>query len=167
MAIEPRNPAGVFPQLNIMIVDHLFGAFPRVVFICAVEIDSFDVMAVAANKICSIVRHNGTPLLGGSMQHSLSPITAEGLAVMETVCSGFVFRTRPDTPTIPWMQLTSTFAPCSTSFGRGTCPAARQLATKHAADTETRPPAWSERGRKAERRTGTSSMSVITGPNRK
>ena len=106
MAVKPRNPAGVFPQLNIMIVDHLFGSFTRVVVVCAVEINSFDVMAVTANKICSIMRQNVTPLLGGSMQHSLSPITTEGRAMMETVCSGFVFRTRPDTPTILWMQPT-------------------------------------------------------------
>jgi hypothetical protein len=77
--IKPRNPAGVFPQLNIVTVDHLFGAFLRLVVVSAVEIDSFNGMAVTANEVCSIVRHNRRSLeLGGSMQHSLSPITAEG-----------------------------------------------------------------------------------------
>jgi hypothetical protein len=78
-AIKPRNPAGVFPQLDIMTVDHLLGAFPCVVVVSAVEVDSFNGMAVTANEVCSIVRHNRRSLeLGGSMQHSLSPITAEG-----------------------------------------------------------------------------------------
>src|ERR1700678_2000150 len=57
-AIEPRNPAGVFPQLDIVTVDHLFGVFLRIVVISAVEIHSFDMMAVAVNKKCSILRHN-------------------------------------------------------------------------------------------------------------
>jgi hypothetical protein len=57
-AIKPRNPAGVFPQLNVVTVDHLFGAFLCVVIVSAVDIHSFDMMAVAVNKICSIVRHN-------------------------------------------------------------------------------------------------------------
>jgi hypothetical protein len=56
-AIKPRNPSGMFPQLNIVTVDHLFGAFLRVVVVSAVEIHSFDMLAVAVNKICSIVRH--------------------------------------------------------------------------------------------------------------
>jgi hypothetical protein len=51
LAIKPRNPAGVFPQLNVMTIDHLFGAFPRVVVVSAVETHSFDMMAVAVNKI--------------------------------------------------------------------------------------------------------------------
>ena len=57
-AIKPRNPAGVFPQLNIMAIDHLFGAFPRVVVVSAVEIHGFDTMTAAVNKICSIVCHD-------------------------------------------------------------------------------------------------------------
>jgi len=63
MAIKPRNSAGVFPQLNIMTVNHLFGVLPRVVVVRAVEIDSFDVMAVVANEICSIVRHSRCSLV--------------------------------------------------------------------------------------------------------
>lgn len=61
-----------------MTVDQLFGAFPRVVVVSAVEIYSFDMMAVTVNKIRSIVRHTGTFLLGGSIQHSLSPISTDG-----------------------------------------------------------------------------------------
>jgi hypothetical protein len=32
-----------------MTVDHLFGAFPRVVIVSAVDVHSFDMMAVAVN----------------------------------------------------------------------------------------------------------------------
>jgi hypothetical protein len=52
------NPAGVFPQLDIMTVDHLLGAFLCVVVVSAVEVDSFNGMAVTANEVYSIVRHN-------------------------------------------------------------------------------------------------------------
>jgi hypothetical protein len=55
---KPCNPAGVFPQLNIMTVGHLLGAFPCGVVVSAVEVDSFNGMAVTANEVCSIVRHN-------------------------------------------------------------------------------------------------------------
>jgi hypothetical protein len=47
----------VFPQFNVMTVDHLLGAFPCGVVVSEVEIDSFFGMAVASNKVCSIVRH--------------------------------------------------------------------------------------------------------------
>ena len=57
LAGKPRNPAGVFPQFNAMTIGHLLGSFPCGVVVSAVEVDSFDGMAVTSNKVCSIVRH--------------------------------------------------------------------------------------------------------------
>jgi len=91
-----------------MTVDHLFSAFPRVVIVSAVDIHSFDMMAVAVNKICSIGRHDRYFLV--RREYAALPVTdnyrRDG-AMMETVCLIFMFRTRPDTPTVDGMIISA------------------------------------------------------------
>jgi hypothetical protein len=53
--VELRNSAGVLPQLDISTVGHLLSTFLRRVVIDALEVDSFNVMAVRGDKIRSIV----------------------------------------------------------------------------------------------------------------
>jgi predicted phage tail protein len=54
-AVKLRNSAGVLPQLDITTVGHLLGAFLRRVVVDALEVDSFNVMAVTGDKIRAIV----------------------------------------------------------------------------------------------------------------
>ena len=53
--VELRNSAGVLPQLDISTVGHLLSTFLRRVVIDALEVDSFNVIAVRGDKIRSIV----------------------------------------------------------------------------------------------------------------
>ena len=88
----------MFPQFNVMTVDHLLGAFPSGGVVSTVEVDSFDGMAVTSNKgmLDSAPLPTLPSSLGGSLQYSLSPIIAVSGAMMQSVCSGFVFITRSD-----------------------------------------------------------------------
>jgi hypothetical protein len=56
-AFKLCNSAGVLPKLDVVTVDHSLGAFLRSVVIIADEIDGLNKIAVAANQVCSIVRH--------------------------------------------------------------------------------------------------------------
>jgi hypothetical protein len=58
MAFKLRDPAVVLPKFDIMTVYHLPGAFFRRGVVVADEIDGFHEMAVTADKVSSIVRHN-------------------------------------------------------------------------------------------------------------
>ena len=50
----------MLPKLDVVTVNHSLGAFLRSVLIIAGEIDSLNKIAVAANQVCSIVRHCGS-----------------------------------------------------------------------------------------------------------
>jgi hypothetical protein len=54
-AVELRNSAGVFPQLDISTYGHLLSSFLRRVVVDALEVDSFYVMALTGDKIRAIV----------------------------------------------------------------------------------------------------------------
>jgi hypothetical protein len=60
MAVELFNLAVVLPKFNIVTVDHLPGAFSCAVVVIADEIDGFHEMAVTADKVRAIVRHDRT-----------------------------------------------------------------------------------------------------------
>jgi hypothetical protein len=56
-AFEFCNPAGMLPKLNVVTVNHSLGAFLRSVVVIANDIDGLDEITIAANQVCSIVRH--------------------------------------------------------------------------------------------------------------
>jgi hypothetical protein len=58
IAFELLYPAIVQPKFHIVTVDHFAGTFPCTVVVIADEIDGFHEMAVTANKVRSIVRHD-------------------------------------------------------------------------------------------------------------
>jgi hypothetical protein len=58
MAFELLDPAVVLPKFDIVTVDHLPGAFPCTVVVIADEIDGLHEMAVTADKVRPIVRHD-------------------------------------------------------------------------------------------------------------
>jgi hypothetical protein len=61
LAFKFCNPAGVLPKLNVVTVNHSLGTFLCGVVIVANEIDGLNEITVAANQVCSIVRHGRSP----------------------------------------------------------------------------------------------------------
>jgi hypothetical protein len=59
-AFELLDPAVAVPKFNIVAIDHFAGAFPCTVVVGANEIDGFHELAVTADKVRSIVRHDLT-----------------------------------------------------------------------------------------------------------
>jgi hypothetical protein len=66
-AFELLDPAVVLPEFNVVTVDHLPGTFLRAVVIVADEIDGFHEMAVTADQICAIIRHDRMFLYSGDL----------------------------------------------------------------------------------------------------
>jgi hypothetical protein len=60
MAFKLLNSAVVLPKLDVVTIDHLPGAFSCTVVVIADEIDGFHEMAVTADKVSAIVRHDRT-----------------------------------------------------------------------------------------------------------
>ena len=95
-AVKLRNSAGVLPQFDIASDRHLFGAFLGRIVVEAFEVDSLDVMAVRGDKIRSVAGHGrcsqdrrehaGLSVTDGSQQR----------AMIESLCSAFMFRARPN-----------------------------------------------------------------------
>jgi hypothetical protein len=61
-AFELLDPAVALPKFNIVTVDHFAGSFPCSVIVIADEIDGFHELAVTANKVRPIVRHDRSSL---------------------------------------------------------------------------------------------------------
>jgi hypothetical protein len=51
------NPTGMLPKLNVVTINHSLGAFLRSVVVIANDIGGLDEITIAANQVCSIVRH--------------------------------------------------------------------------------------------------------------
>jgi hypothetical protein len=64
VAFKLLDPAVVLPELDVVAIDHLPGAFPCTVIVIADEIDGLHEMTVTANKVRPIVRHDRRSLLG-------------------------------------------------------------------------------------------------------
>jgi hypothetical protein len=67
-AFEFLDPAVAVPKFNVVAVDHFAGSFSCAVVVGANEIDGFHELAVTADKVRSIVRHDLTsltPAIGG------------------------------------------------------------------------------------------------------
>jgi hypothetical protein len=60
MAFKLLNSAVVLPKFDVVTIDHLPGAFSCAVVVIADQIDGFYEMAVAADEVGSIVRHDRT-----------------------------------------------------------------------------------------------------------
>jgi hypothetical protein len=72
LAAKLCNSAGVMPKLNIVPINYFEGAFLCSFVVGAGEVDFFNAVAVAANKICLIVRHNRRSSHTGGLRSLLS-----------------------------------------------------------------------------------------------
>jgi hypothetical protein len=58
MTLKLLDLAVLLPKLNVVAIDHLPGTFPCTVIVIADQIDGLHEMAVTANKVRPIVRHD-------------------------------------------------------------------------------------------------------------
>jgi hypothetical protein len=58
MALKLLDPAVMLPKLDVVTVDHLPGVFSCAIVVIADEIDGFHEMAIPANKVRPVVRHD-------------------------------------------------------------------------------------------------------------
>jgi hypothetical protein len=72
LAVKLCNSAGVMPKLNIVPINHFEGAFLCSFVIGAGEVDCFNQVAVTANKVRLIVRHNRRSSHTGGLRSLLS-----------------------------------------------------------------------------------------------
>jgi hypothetical protein len=67
MAFKLFNPAVVLPKFDVVTIDHLPGAFPCAVVVIANQVDGFHEMAIMADKVRAIMRHDRTLPYSGDL----------------------------------------------------------------------------------------------------